>query len=408
MGIETAIIGSAILGAGASVAGAKKASSAQQQATQAQTQAANQQEQLSREIYYDQRRLFQPFYQAGLQGLYGDRGLMALLGMGGRGDDGRAQVPQNAFANQSLMFDPMTGRPLTQSFGGMSPMNTNAFYSMGQGGMGMPGGPGLNQPQMGPDWQAYLQQNPDVMQYVNANPRALREFGGDINRLAEFHYNTFGRNEGRALPQFQPMGVPEPTVGSSPVSMQPIVDTGGGAYRPGGDDGPQSLQVGPEAPAAAPAGPVEAPVGPMTATLRDTPGYQFLQDEQKKALENSFAARGKLLSGAAMKALQERSMGLADQTYQQTVNNAMGLANLGSGAGGSIMQAGMNYGNMAGNAFGNMANAQAAGAIGRADAWNQGAQGVAGSIMGGLGMYGGYKGWGGNRSKSATKAGGSF
>ena len=81
-GPTTAIVGSAILGAGTSLMGASKQSKAAKQATQAQTQAAQQQQNLSREIYYDQRGLFQPYYQAGLQGLYGQGGVMDLMGMG--------------------------------------------------------------------------------------------------------------------------------------------------------------------------------------------------------------------------------------------------------------------------------------------------------------------------------------
>jgi hypothetical protein len=385
----TAIVGSAILGAGTSIVGANKASKAQKQATQAQSDAARRQEQLSREIYYDQRGLFQPYYQAGLQGLYGNRGVMALLGMGG-GQAGQPMQPQqpNAFGGQQLMFDPMTGRPISQNFGIQSPMGTNAFASIGQGGQ-------MNMaPQGGPDWSAYLAQNPDVAAYYRNNPRALAQFGGDLNAAAAAHYQLHGQREGRVLPQIQTetmpvnpfvSGTPGATVGSAPVSMERApVDVGGGAMMPGGEAQPMVEM-----------GPAEQPVGPMTASLRETPGYQFLQDEQKRALENSFAARGKLLSGGAMRALQERSMGLADQTYQQAVNNAMNLVNIGTGARAQIGNAAGNYGSMAANAFGNIGAAQAQGAIGRANAWNQGAQGVAGSVMGGLGMYGGYRNWGG-------------
>lgn len=395
-----AIVGSAILGAGTSIVGANKASKAQKQATQAQSDAAQRQEQLSREIYYDQRGLFQPYYQAGLQGLYGDRGVMALLGMGGgMGQPQQPQQPQNAFGSQGLMFDPMTGRPVSQNFGAVSPMGTNAFASIGQGGqMGMA-------PQGGPDWSAYLAQNPDVAAYYRNNPRALAQFGGDLNAAAAAHYQLHGQREGRVLPQIQTetlppaaMGVPGATVGSAPVSMERApVNVGGGAMMPGGEAQPMVEM-----------GPAEQPVGPMTAALRETPGYQFLQDEQKRALENSFAARGKLLSGGAMRALQDRSMGLADQTYQQAVNNAMNLTNIGTGAGAQISGAAGNYGAMAGNAFGNIGAAQAQGALGRADAWNQGAQGVAGSIMGGLGMYGGYKGWGGTQTPASTPVSGTY
>ena len=57
-------------------------------------------------------------------------------------------------------------------------------------------------PQMGPqgggfDGAAYLSANPDVASYYQQNPNALKQFGGDLNKGAEYHYNTFGKNEGR-------------------------------------------------------------------------------------------------------------------------------------------------------------------------------------------------------------------
>ena len=356
MGVVSAIVGSAVLGGAASLYGANKQSKAASQAAQAQTDAARRQEELSREIYYDQRGLQQPFLQAGLQGLYGPSGIMNLLGM-----SQPSQGPQVA--------------------SGGTPANQNAFaqYASGTYGTAPIGQPA---PQSGPNWQGYLDANPDVAAYYRNNPQALAQFGGDINKAAEYHYNTFGRSEGRQLPQFQPQAAASP----QPVGSPQLVNTGGGAMQQGGEAQPM-VQAGP----ATPAQPTE---GPMTQTLRQTPGYQFLQDENTRALENSFAARGKLLSGSAMKALQERSMGLADQTYQQSVNNAFNLTNIGMGSAAQIQGAGNNYGAMAGNAFANMGNAAANKAYGKADAWNAGAQGIYNSAMGGLGAYGSYRGWG--------------
>ena len=101
MGIETAIIGSAILGAAGSAYGAKKSSDAAKTAAAAQTDAAEKQVDLSREIYYDQRGLQQPYYQAGLQGMYGDSGLMNLLGHTTPGGTTQAPANQNVFASGS-------------------------------------------------------------------------------------------------------------------------------------------------------------------------------------------------------------------------------------------------------------------------------------------------------------------
>jgi len=360
MGIETAIIGSAILGGVASVAGANKQANAAKKATAAQTDASQKQLDLSKEIYYDQRGLQQPYYQAGLQGLYGSSGVMNLLGMG----QPQAQ-PQPAGQSQLVnvgggaMMQGGQGQPMVQA-GGAMPGNAFAQYGSGTYGQAP-----ISQAQTGPDWNAYLQSNPDVMQawaQASKTPH-LRNMGITTpQQWAEYHYNTAGKAEGRN------MGAPQ---AQQPQTQAPQT---------------QAPTTGTESPT----GPTE---GPMTQTLRQTPGYQFLQDEGKRQVENSFASRGKLLSGSAMTALQDRSMGVADQTYQQSVNNAFNLANIGMGAAAQIQGAGSNYGAMAGNAFANIGNAQAGGALGQANAWNAGAQGLYGAAQGGLGMYGGYKGW---------------
>jgi hypothetical protein len=48
-------------------------------------------------------------------------------------------------------------------------------------------------PTGGPDWAAYLQQNPDVA-------RGAAQAGWDPIAYAQYHYATYGQNEGRALP----------------------------------------------------------------------------------------------------------------------------------------------------------------------------------------------------------------
>lgn len=57
-------------------------------------------------------------------------------------------------------------------------------------------------------------------------------------------------------------------------------------------------------------------------SLRNTPGYQFQLEQGTKAIEGSAANAGYLRSGRTLKALQSYGIGLADQTYQQAVQNA--------------------------------------------------------------------------------------
>ena len=65
--------------------------------------------------------------------------------------------------------------------------------------------------------------------------------------------------------------------------------------------------------------------------LANDPGVQFRQDEARKALEGSAAARGDLLSGQNLKALQSRSQDLASQEYGNAWNRASQQAQLREG-----------------------------------------------------------------------------
>jgi hypothetical protein len=61
-------------------------------------------------------------------------------------------------------------------------------------------------------------------------------------------------------------------------------------------------------------------------------GYQFARDQGVDAAEQSASARGLLNSGAALKALQDRGTGLAQQYGQAYVDNLNSVANRGTSA----------------------------------------------------------------------------
>lgn len=63
---------------------------------------------------------------------------------------------------------------------------------------------------------------------------------------------------------------------------------------------------------------------PTAAQAQQTPGYQFALQQGQNAIQNSAAARGGLLSTGSMKTLDQYSQGLADQTYSDTYNRALG------------------------------------------------------------------------------------
>lgn len=70
-------------------------------------------------------------------------------------------------------------------------------------------------------------------------------------------------------------------------------------------------------------------LGDPLSTLRNTPGYQFAQQQGMDAIQRSAASKGTLLTGGTLKALQGYGTGLADQTYQSSIKNALDFSRLG-------------------------------------------------------------------------------
>lgn len=102
------------------------------------------------------------------------------------------------------------------------------------------------------------------------------------------------------------------------------------------------------------------------------PGYAFRQQQGQQALERSAAARGGLLSGAAMKDAMRFNQGLASDEYTNAFNRfqtnrsnklnpLQSLAGLAQSSTNQIAQAGQNYATNAGNAMMGGANARASG-----------------------------------------------
>jgi hypothetical protein len=66
---------------------------------------------------------------------------------------------------------------------------------------------------------------------------------------------------------------------------------------------------------------------PTQAGLEATPGYQFTLQQGLQATQNAAAARGLGVSGAALKGADTFTTGLANQTYNQQLQNALGVYN---------------------------------------------------------------------------------
>jgi hypothetical protein len=103
-----------------------------------------------------------------------------------------------------------------------------------------------------------------------------------------------------------------------------------------------------------------------------TPGYDFMVNEGQRAIEGSAAASGNVLSGATLKALQDRRMGVAGQEYNNYLARLGGVAQMGQAAAGNQAAAGANFAAGAGNALAAKGNAQSAGAIGVGNAVSSG------------------------------------
>lgn len=118
-----------------------------------------------------------------------------------------------------------------------------------------------------------------------------------------------------------------------------------------------------------------APFTPTKATLEATPGYQFTLDQGLKGVQNSAAAKGLGISGAALKGAADYATGLADSTYKtqfdidqanktNAFNKLFNLTNTGANAAATTGQLGNTAVGNATNALTSGANASAAGTIG--------------------------------------------
>jgi hypothetical protein len=138
---------------------------------------------------------------------------------------------------------------------------------------------------------------------------------------------------------------------------------------------------------------------PTAAEAQATPGYQFTQTQGLKAVQNSAAARGLGVSGAAMKGAASYATGLADSTYNDVFNRALQTfnTNYSSAANNvnrlqSIVGNGQNAaatnGSLGAAAIGNIgntlmsgANASAAGTVGSGNAISNGLSSIGNNAL---------------------------
>lgn len=128
--------------------------------------------------------------------------------------------------------------------------------------------------------------------------------------------------------------------------------------------------------------------------LASTPGYQFTLDQGNQAIQRSAAAQGGLLSGAAAKAMDQYTTGLASQTYNQQYNNYLagsnqaynqlaGVAGIGQSSANTLATTGANTAN-------SVANTTVAGITGAANATASGMVGASNSLSSAGGSLSNY------------------
>lgn len=156
-----------------------------------------------------------------------------------------------------------------------------------------------------------------------------------------------------------------------------------------------------------------SPIAMNQANLEKTPGYQFTKNQGLKAVQNSAAARGLGVSGAALKGASEFATGLANNTYKDqfnleninrtnTFNRLKGLVDTGQNASAQTAASGNQLtAQQAGNTIG-AGNAQAA-------AYNATGAAIsnAASNIGGYYTYKGLYGTGGSAPGAPGYYGGS-
>ncbi len=112
----------------------------------------------------------------------------------------------------------------------------------------------------------------------------------------------------------------------------------------------------------------------QNAVLAQTPGFQFAQDWGLRGIKNAATMRG--LSGNVLTEGASYSSGLAQNTWQNTVNALLGLSGQGQAAGSGLAGNAVATGQgIAGSNIG-IGNAQAGAAMGTANAISNFASGI--------------------------------
>lgn len=118
------------------------------------------------------------------------------------------------------------------------------------------------------------------------------------------------------------------------------------------------------------------PQGGQNLLMMD-PGYQFRLGEGLKALDRQAAARGGLISGAALRASQRYGQEFASNEFGNAYNRLARMAETGPRAAGVMSDLGTNFANQATGIYGNIGQTNANAALARGSAYANALGGVA-------------------------------
>lgn len=212
---------------------------------------------------------------------------------------------------------------------------------------------GLAQPTQ--DWNGYLAANPDVAAGWSAMSAADKQQFPTAQDYAQWHYQHYGQNEGRAAPA--------------------MVD--------GAAQANQAFD-----------------------TFRNSTGYDWRLKQGMNALNSGYAGAGTIKSGAAIKGAIDYGQGMASQEFGNYLNALGNQQGIGLQAGSSAAGVSQNVANSLGNIYQQNGANQANASLARASALGNGISGIAniaGSIL--APSYGGVNAAGLNSLTASNTAG---
>ena len=364
-----------LVNAGTSLLGGYMAGEGGRKAADAQSAAAQQQLALYRQIYGDQRALGGPNYLtsgAAMNLLASQYGIgpqnyqAAFNGgssFGGGGGYGGASAANNWGA----------GQPVQGHWNGGSSSNPLAGLAGTIGGSFLPGVGNVVGGAIGgalgglvrsdaDNWTTLATGAPEGFDYATymQSPDLAAEWGkkdvqslfnGNRDAYANWHYNQFGKNEGRTLSPLATQSPTDPNMG------------GGGVGMGGGQGQPMNPLAGFWA----------SPQGQLAEK-----GFLSVDTPQ---VQGAFAQGGKSLSGAATKALYDRGQARASTGYNNYLTGLQNLAGMSTGVMQQLGNAGANYAAGGSNALLDAGKAKANGLESSYKGWGQGISGALGSVQ---------------------------